>query len=79
MERLPAVSLCRFGFEVVPDADAVRQRPADRDAEPDARDPQRRGRKQIGQRHAGAQRGNGIPPFAIFNSVWYTRLNKSYL
>ena len=42
MERLPAVSLCRFGFEVVPDADGVRQRPADRDAEPDARAPQRR-------------------------------------
>ena len=39
MERLPAVSLCRFGFEVVPDADGVRQRPADRDAEPDARAP----------------------------------------
>ena len=39
MERLPAVSLCRFGFEVVPDADSVRQRPADRDAEPDARAP----------------------------------------
>ena len=59
MERLPAVSLCRFGFEVVPDADGVRQRPADRDAEPDARDPQRRSREQIGQRHAGAQRSNG--------------------
>ena len=24
MERLPAVSLCRFGFEVVPDADVAR-------------------------------------------------------
>lgn len=24
MERLPAVSLCRFGFEVVPDADIAR-------------------------------------------------------
>ena len=59
MERLPAVSLCRFGFEVVPDADGVRQRPADRDAEPDARNPQRRSREQIGQRHAGAQRSNG--------------------
>ena len=59
MERLPAVSLCRFGFEVVPDADGVRQRPADRNAEPDARDPQRRSREQIGQRHAGAQRSNG--------------------
>ena len=59
MERLPAVSLCRFGFEVIPDADGVRQRPADRDAEPDARDPQRRSREQIGQRHAGAQRSNG--------------------
>ena len=59
MERLPAVSLCRFGFEVVPDADGVRQRPADRDAEPDARDPQRRSREQIGQRHAGAQRRDG--------------------
>lgn len=59
MERLPAVSLYRFGFEVVPDADGVRQRPADRDAEPDARDPQRRSREQIGQRHAGAQRSNG--------------------
>lgn len=47
MERLPAVSLCRFGFEVVPDADGVRQRPADRDAEPDARDPQRRSREQM--------------------------------
>ena len=58
MERLPAVSLCRFGFEVVPDADGVRQRPADRDAEPDARDPQRRSREQIGQRHTGAQRSN---------------------
>ena len=59
MERLPAASLCRFGFEVVPDADGVRQRPADRDAEPDARDTQRRSREQIGQRHAGAQRSNG--------------------
>ena len=47
MERLPAISLCRFGFEVIPDADGVRQRPADRDAEPDARDPQRRSREQM--------------------------------
>ena len=47
MERLPAVSLCRFGFEVVPDADGVRQRPADQDAKPDARDPQRRSREQM--------------------------------
>lgn len=33
MERLPAVSLCRFGFEVVPDADGVRQRPARNEGE----------------------------------------------
>ena len=28
-------------------------------SQPDARDPQRRSREQIGQRHAGAQRSNG--------------------
>ena len=46
-------------YPIVSDADDIRQRPADGDAEPDAGDAQRGGRQQVSQRNAGAQRGDG--------------------
>ena len=62
MERLPAVSLCRFGFEVVPDADVARaldaqvvdaRRPGD--APPQHDDAQTRRRRNAGPHSTGLE------------------------
>ena len=67
MERLPAVLLCRFGFEVVPDADVARaldaqvvdaRRPGDAPPQHDDAQTRRRHLQRAGllrRRNAGPQ------------------------